>query len=487
MSSKFEFQRSTPEAEGIASAALLAFVDAVDQLGGLHSLMLVRHGRVVAEGWWHPYAREYPHMLFSLSKSFTSTAIGLAVAEGRLTVDDAVISFFPEERPATVSKNLAAMRVRDLLTMTSGHGEDTTRGMHERPDGNWIKAFLEQPVTHEPGTYFVYNSGATFLLSAILQKLTGERLLDYLQPRLFQPLGIENPTWEQSPQGIDVGGWGLSITTEDIARFGQLYLQQGHWQGQQLVPQEWVKAATAAQVDNSPNANRDWEQGYGYQFWRCRHNAYRGDGAFGQFCIVLPAQEAVLAINAGVGNMQAVLDQVWAHLLPAFQAEPLPADAQAHEALRQRLAGLAMPLAQGEPSSPVAQQVSGRCYHIETPEQPLESVSLTFQGNQAILTLHAAQGDEQIVCGSGEWATGWATLEFPRPQRVAASGAWIAPDTYQMQLCFYETPFCPTITCRFVGDQLFYDGVRNVSFGPLEGPQLVGRLAESIDKSPAQG
>jgi CubicO group peptidase (beta-lactamase class C family) len=482
-----QFQRSTPEAEGISSAALLAFVDALDQLGGLHSVLLLRHGRVVAEGWWHPYAPEHPHMLFSLSKSFTSTAVGLAVAEGRLTVDDPVLSFFPQAQPTAVNEHLAAMRVRDLLTMTTGHGEDTTRALHESPDGDWIKAFLAQPVTHQPGTHFVYNSGATFMLSAIVQKLTGQRLVDYLQPRLFQPLGIENPVWEQSPQGIDVGGWGLNITTEDIARFGQLYLQQGRWQGQQLVPQEWVAAATSAQVDNSPAANRDWEQGYGYQFWRCRHNAYRGDGAFGQFCVVMPGQEAVLAMTAGVGNMQAVLEQVWAHLLPAFRAEALPADAQAHAALCQRLAGLAISPAQGEPSSPMAEQVSGRCYQIETPDQPLERVTLTFQGNQATLTLTTARGEEQIVCGSGEWVKGQATLEFPRPQRVAASGAWVASDTYRIELCFYETPFCPTITCRFVGDQLFYQGVRNVSFGPLEGPQLVGRLAESIDKSRGQG
>jgi CubicO group peptidase (beta-lactamase class C family) len=475
VSAKFQFPRSTPEAEGIASAALLAFVDAVDQLGGLHSVMLLRHGQVVAEGWWYPYAPEYPHMLFSLSKSFTSTAIGLAVAERRLTVDDPVLSFFPEAQPAAVSEQLAAMRVRDLLTMTTGHATDTTAALRAQPDGDWVKAFLAQPVTYEPGTHFLYNSGATFMLSAILQKLTGERLVDYLQPRLFQPLGIENPTWEQSPQGIDVGGWGLSITTEEIARFGQLYLQQGRWQGQQLLPQEWVVAATAAQVDNSPAPNRDWEQGYGYQFWRCRHNAYRGDGAFGQFCVVMPDQETVLAINSGVGNMQAVLDQVWTYLLPALKAEPLPADPQAHAALRQRLAGLAMPLAQGEASSPLASQVSDRCYVFETTAQPLKSAALTFQGNQATLTLDTAQGEEQIVGGHGEWIKGTATLDFPQPRRVAASGGWITPDTYRMQLYFYETPFVSTITCRFGADQLVYEQTRNVSFVPLDHPQLVGR------------
>ena len=191
---------------------------------------------------------ENPHMLFSLSKSFTSTAVGLAAAEGRLSVDDRVVSFFPEDVPAEVSENLAAMRVHDLLSMATGHAEDTTRYLHERQDGNWAKAFLARPVEHTPGTHFVYNSGATYMLSAIVQKLTGQKIVDYLQPRLFAPLGIEHPTWENCPRGINVGGWGLNIKTEDIARFGQMYLQKGAWQGQQLVSAAWVAAATTRQV-----------------------------------------------------------------------------------------------------------------------------------------------------------------------------------------------------------------------------------------------
>ena len=231
-----------------------------------------------------------PHTLFSLSKSFTATAVGLAVAEGRLSVDDPVLGFFPDEAPAIISPHLAAMQVRHLLSMSTGHGEDTTAALRQAADGNWVRAFLERPVEHEPGTFFLYNSGATYMLSAIVQRLTGQTLLDYLQPRLFAPLGIERPTWESCPRGINAGGWGMSATTEDIARFGQLYLQQGRWEGRQLVPAAWVAAATSTQADNSSRTEPDWAQGYGYQFWRCRHGAYRGDGAFGQFCLVMPEQ-----------------------------------------------------------------------------------------------------------------------------------------------------------------------------------------------------
>ena len=276
--------RSSPEAQGIPSSAILAFVEAANEKAvGLHSLMLVRHGHVVAEGWWRPYERDDPHMLFSLSKSFASTGIGLAVAEGKLSLDDTVVSFFPEDVPAEPSENLKAMRVRDLLAMSTGTTRTISRTFSF--DGSpvpLVRAFLTLPVAHKPGTHFLYNTPASYMLSAIVQKATGQTLVEYLGPRLFEPLGIQNPKWDASPQGISLGGYGLNATTEDIARFGQLYLQRGAWQGRQLLPAEWVAAATSRQTSNGSNPKSDWDQGYGYQFWRCRHGFYRGDGAFGQ-------------------------------------------------------------------------------------------------------------------------------------------------------------------------------------------------------------
>ena len=348
--------RSTPEAQGISSKAVLGFVEAVEQnIHEMHSFMLVRHGAVVAEGWWSPYAPDLPHMLFSLSKSFTSTAVGLAVSEGRLTVEDTVLSFFPEDAPAEVSPNLAAMRVRHLLSMSTGHAVEPMMGLRSEVK-QWTKKFLAHPVEYEPGTHFVYNSLATYMLSAIVQKLTGQTLVDYLRPRLFEPLGISGAYWETSPEGINTGGWGLNIKTEDIARFGQLYLQKGLWNGKRLLPEAWVDEATSKHISNGDEPNNDWNQGYGYQFWRCRHNAYRGDGAFGQYCLVMPDQDAVLAITSGVDDMQAVLNLVWEHLLPAMQPAALPEDFAAQAALSSKmaakLAGLALLAPQGAADFP---------------------------------------------------------------------------------------------------------------------------------------
>jgi len=475
---------SSSEAQGISAAAILGFVEAVEtEVAHLHSLMLLRHGQVVAEGWWSPYGPEEPHMLFSLSKSFTSTAVGLAVEEGYFSVDDRVLSFFPDDAPAEVNEHLAAMQVRRLLSMSTGHVEDTMPHLVAQPEGNWVKGFLACPPEKEPGSHFLYNNGASYMLSAIVQKMTGQTVLDYLRPRLFEPLGIDEATWACCPRGINTGGWGLSLKTEDIARFGQLYLQRGVWRGQRVLPEAWIEAATSRQVSNGSSPESDWEQGYGYQFWRCRHGAYRGDGAFGQFCLVMPDQAAVLAITAGVGDMQAVLNLVWQHLLPAFEPDPLPEDRAAQAALELKLASLTLPLAEGEASSPAAARVSGRRYvfegeaqEVEADEPKLEAVSLDFGREGCVLSLWDERGEHRIRCGSGAWFKGSSYPIRGEAQPVAASGAWTTEDTYVMKLYFYRTPYCQTVTCRFEEERVIVNRKQNVSFGPTERPELVGRI-----------
>jgi CubicO group peptidase (beta-lactamase class C family) len=262
--------------------------------------------------------------MHSLSKSFTSTAVGLAIAEGKLSLDDPILKFFPEDAPAEPSQKLKSMRVRDLLTMSTGHETEPKR-TDETP---WVRSFLNHPVPHKPGTHFLYNTSATYMLSAIVQKVTGQTVRDYLMPRLFEPLGIREPTWGVSPQGITQGGFGLYVRTEDVAKFGQLYLQKGKWNGKQLVPASWVEQATARQMSNGSDPTRDWDQGYGFQFWRCRHGAYRGDGANGQFCVVLPKLDAVVVMTANTRDMQGQLNVVWDNLLSAFSDKPLPENPQ---------------------------------------------------------------------------------------------------------------------------------------------------------------
>jgi CubicO group peptidase (beta-lactamase class C family) len=326
--------RATPESQGVSSAQVQAYVEAADaKVDTMHGFVLVRHGNVVAEGWWKPQSSETPHAMHSLSKSFTSTAVGFAVSEGKFSVDDLVLKFFQEDAPEKPTENLRKMRVRDLLTMSTGHRDKVPLG-DEVP---WTQSFLRSPVEFKPGTHFFYNSAGTYMLSAIVQKTTGQTVLDYLRPRLFEPLGIDDATWMTSPQGIATGGWGLSLRTEDIAKFGLLYLQKGKWNGKQLIPESWVEMATSKQTSTGSDPASDWDQGYGFQFWRCRHGAFRGDGAFGQFCIMMPEQDAVLAITADNKDMQRELNVVWDNLLPAFHGNPMPEDPQELEKLKRTI------------------------------------------------------------------------------------------------------------------------------------------------------
>jgi CubicO group peptidase (beta-lactamase class C family) len=477
----FTFPRSAPETQGISSSAILAFVEEAEQkLDALHSLMIVRRGQVVAEGWWGPYAADEPHMMFSLSKSFTSTAVGLAVAEGKLKVDDPVLGFFPDEAPAAPSNNLKAMRVRDLLTMSTGHHDEDIQKFPYQSDESVVKAFLARPVAHKPGTFFVYNTPASYMLSAIVQKVTGQPVIEYLRPRLFEPLGIANPTWEASKQGVSLGGFGLSVRTEDIARFGQLYLQKGQWQGKQLLPADWVETATSRLMSNGSSPTSDWEQGYGYQFWRSRHGFYRGDGAHGQFCLILPQYDTVIAITSGTRDMGSVMNLVWDRLVPALKAGTMPADAAANRQLIAKLATLRLKTPSGTATSAAAPSAAGKRFTFEKNPQSIESIVLepSPAAGGTSLTLRIAGTDQRLAVAHNDWKKGTLTAGSS-PDAVAASGAWTSNDTYTFTVARYRTPFTTTYQLRFAGDQLFVRAEQNVGAADARIAEYVGKVATS--------
>jgi CubicO group peptidase (beta-lactamase class C family) len=458
--------RSTPEAQGISSGAILNFLDALEAQGHeFHSLMLLRHGQVVAEGWWSPYSPNQVQLLYSLSKSFAATAVGLAIAEGLFGLDDRVIAFFPEQAPKKPGPNLEAMTVRHLLTMTTGQETEPWEG-----GSDWAKNFLAAPVEHEPGSRFSYNTLATYMAGLIVQKRTGQSLLDYLAPRLLGPLGLGQARWENCPLGHNVGGFGLSLCTEDIARFGQLYLQKGQWQGQQLLPQGWVEAATAKQVENS-SENPDWSQGYGFQFWRCQHGAYRADGAFGQFCMVMPDQDAVLVITSRT-QMQAVLDLVWAHLLPAMGKTVLPERADAQR-LRLRLSQLSFAF----PANTVAPAFVRRAFNFAENDLGISRLELEPTPTGGVLRVEGKWGQHQVNWKVGGWEFGSTELfksnHDPLPWKVAAAGGWTV-EGLRLQLCFYETPFAYKLDFRFEGKGVGLKVDGNIGFGPTEHPLLQG-------------
>lgn len=428
--------RSTPEAQGISSAALLALIDRLEeQTLEPHSLMVLRHGRVIAEGWWTPYHRDGVQLLYSLSKSFTSTAVGLAVGEGRLSLDDRLSALFPTQAEG------AGERARDLtlhraLSMSTGHRRDSLP-QSSGPDP--IVSFFDYEPEEEPGSWFVYDNGATYTAGAAVQLVTGQRLVDYLRPRLFDPLGVDVARWQRDRFGRDLAYSGLHLTTEAIARFGQLLLDDGVWNGERLLPTGWVATATSALTDNGMNdATVDWQVGYGYQFWRCRHNAYRGDGAYGQYCIVMPEQDAVVVFTSAHQQMQQALDTVWAELLPAFGNGEMVEDPTSLALLRTRLARASIPPVTG--GCPPDTVGPWSFAHQPNNEHPaLRSVTVRRSVDQVELVVDDG-GEIVIPCLDG----GWPVVRSP----YVATGGWTARDVFEARIIAVESPHHLLLSCR---------------------------------------
>lgn len=403
--------------------AVLGFLKAVqNEKHELHSFMLLKNGKVICERWWAPYAPQYRHQLFSLSKSFTSTAIGIAADEGRLTADTPLADIFKDEFEKlgqAIDDEVRGMTVKNLLTMSTGMEYEGWTNDDSGPNANNILSFLSSHVKDAPGKTFRYSSIATYMQSAIITRLTGETLADYLKPRLFEPLGI-NPYWEfDDKTGVHMGGFGLNITTEDIAKFGQLYLQKGVWEGRRLISEAWVEEATGKQIENQ-NESRDWGMGYGYQFWRCvPEGVFRGDGMFGQFCVVVPSENIVIAITSNV-VMQRILDLLW-DMLGGIKALPADGDGADELAGYDNFSHLAV----GEDEDAYPEFIA----EYEFDSKQLKSVTFDFMPNEGVMSVFAEKDKPpaaSYLFNKGQWTKAAAACYFQIrfANRVATYGAW---------------------------------------------------------------
>ena len=437
----------TPSAVDVDAQGVLALLDALeaDPAIEMHSLMVLRHGTVLAAGWWAPYSAQSAHLLYSLSKSFTSTALGLAVAEGLVTLDDRVVDHFADLAVGVTDERTSRMLVRHLASMATGHLDDTWQRVVAADVEQPVRGFLRLPPEREPGSVFAYNQSATYTLATLLQRVTGETLTDYLRPRLLDPLGIGPVGWQQHPAGQDLGFTGLHATTDAVARLGQLYLQRGRWGGRQLLSQEWVAEATRVHVANPDQPNPDWRQGYGFQFWNARHG-YRGDGAFGQFCLVLGDQDLVVASTAATEAMQSVLDAVWEHLLPAVDRGSSDA---ADRELAERLDRLAVPEppAASPPAEPwpggVLAPSGGTC--AAQPSLRTVEVEQTPDGwRLALVEAGDASAEDRLELDA--IGRPWPMTITTVPTAVA--GGWTPDGGLRFDVRFLETPHTLVVTCH---------------------------------------
>jgi CubicO group peptidase (beta-lactamase class C family) len=487
----FILSRSTPELQGISSKGISRFLSAIKESGQeFHSLMILRHGKVIAEGWWTPYSSEHRQQLYSLSKSFTGTAIGLAVAEGHLKVDDQVIKFFPDVVPNEVSDNLAALKVKHLLSMSVGHAKDSILILEASPEGvTWEKTFLSLPVVFNPGSQFMYNSGASYMLSSIVKKVTGLTAHEYLKPRLYNPLDITGATWTENFEGVNMGASHLRMRTEDIAKFGQLYLQKGMWNGKQILPKEWVAAASAKQIENGKN-DSSWGYGYGYQFWLNPPGGFRADGAFGQFSMVLPELDAVVAITSESISTKTSMQIVWDLLLPEMKAAPLAKNKPGQNQLLEELKALKYDPPEMATSSPIAASISGKDFILDKNNFNAKAVSFLFTDDECVFTLKEdGKPDITITGGMNHWIRKGNLKPAPHSlfslrridfdSIVAASATWQADHTLLLTWRFIETVHGDSLTCIFEEDKIrikFLFSVARLQNKPDDREDLTGRM-----------
>ncbi len=518
--------RAMPHMRGTNPAVILSVLDEIERENiELHSLLIWQDGALITDAYWAPFSAERPHMMHSVTKSFTSMAVGLAVADGLLSVDDPVISFFPEYLHEELDANLRAMRVRHLLTMTSGHGRGISGGSWRRLKTSWIEDFLKQSIPFIPGETFVYDSAASYMLSALVQKVTGRPIHDYLKERIFAPMAMSGTIdWDIGTDGVNTGGNGLSCTSEDMLKLGILHLQGGEWQGKQLLPRDWVETATAIQIRDvvlgvftgdhylGPDEQTGGEavskrEGYGYQWWRGPHNSFSANGLFGQYCIILPDQKTVVAFTGGLADSDRRVHQlIYERLLPALGSGTDEDAAETAAALQTRLAGLHIAT---KPDGGKADLAAAACcgtYHISENDQGAAIVCLIQDTESVQFTLQDQAGIHHIRAGFGHFIETVTTMSGARlhhsyqPEkglRVAACARWLPQDgesrVLEMEWIFIETAFRDTVRLTFRQGQLQLDRQVNVNSSELSLPALHGiriqdqtRISDMTHKAFAQ-
>jgi CubicO group peptidase (beta-lactamase class C family) len=422
-------QETSPSEQGVAPEAISSFLDAIEEAPAVepHGLIIQRHGHRIAEGHWAPHAAGQRRLVYSLSKTFTGTALALAIGEGRLTLDDLVSDHLPELFDDDTPEATRRMKIRHIASMATGHDRETYVEALKIDRDDPVRGFLQIPPDAEPGSLFMYNQPPVLALATILTRLTGERLTDYLRPRVLEPLGITELAWTQVRPGLDMGFSGVHTDVDAVARLGQLYLDDGVWNGRRLLPEGWVADASSVQIANPQRIEPDWRCGYGFQLWMQRHG-YRGDGAFGQFMVVLPEHDAVVALFSCAQDMQVILDLMWEHLLPAMtddRSAPSVADA----ALAERLAHLSLPTV-AERRGGDAADVPAMSFAPGTIGARSQATVTAVEVADGRMTVH--EGDDTIEV---PLTLGWSVVG-----EMASNAARLADGRVGVDVAFLATP-----------------------------------------------
>lgn len=432
---------SSPESVGIPSSAILNFLRRIDaERINMHGFLLVRHNRIAAEGYWAPWSADRKHRMYSVSKSFVALAVGMMIDEGKLTLDTPVAQFFPDKAPAALHPWLAASTVRDLLMMSTAHSQTS----YTRDDSDWVWTFFNRVPSHPPGSIFAYDTAATVVLTAIVEQLAGMPFLDYMRPRFLDRVGFSADAWcVRTPEGGSWGGSGVICTLRDLAKVGLTCMNGGLWGDERVLPEEYVRAATAKQSDNAIRGN----SGYGYQIWREQDNGFSFRGMGSQYAICFPDKGFMftcIADTQGAPSGSPIPDVMREELYPHLADGPLPEDRATQAELTAKIEQLAVLPLPGSASMPLAPNVNGVWYGLEDNPMGITRTRLSFQGDQGTWEYTNAQGDNVLHFGIGRMVSD----KFPQrnyfaeqigsipgtPYDCLTSAAWVDEQTLNLEV-----------------------------------------------------
>lgn len=479
------FERTTPEAVGMHSKSVLRFIKYVEDKNiELHSLMIIRHGKCCASGWWAPYGPEYLHPMCSFSKSVTSIAVGFAEQEGLLRLEEKIADIFPEYLPENPTQELMHVQLQHLLTMSCGHDTET-----EAMGEDWIREFLSNPFRHEPGTFFRYNTAGTNMLAAVLKKKTGQNVTEYLRPRLLDPLGIRNIFCDclPGPEAVEIGGGAMKLCTEDMAKIAYFLLKKGMWEGKQLLRESWFERACSKQIETKGDADGhvgDWACGYGYQFWMCAHpKAFRADGAFGQFGIVFPDLNMIVVTTAATEQTQELMDSIQRYFIPETTDDRIEKNSLA-QVLEEKLSFLNILPLQGKRQQETEARIHDRIYFAEESEEYCSSMEILVGG---VALYHVEEGKiTKMSFTFSEDMVTWNLWEGEERKQLmgdfrgrfqisrcgdclyGASAGWSDENTLQIEIRRLDAISGARINFRFEGNRLTLDSQDTLLTGDRE-------------------
>ena len=473
--------RSTPEQEGISSLNIIDMLNDFEKQGiEVHSVLVARNGKVVFESYYKPYNPDTTYIVHSLTKLFTNTAAGIAYSQGKFKLDDKVISFFPERVPKDAGDNLKAMTIKDLITMRNGHARMIS-GNEWRPlKSSWLDAFFKEPVVYKPGTKFQYSSGNAYVVSAIAQKTMGKTCDLILKDALFNKMGIEGLTWDKSPEGICSGGNGVMIKPEDMLKFGQLYLQMGAWNGEQLISRDWVERSLGLK-----DTYNDGQRKYAYHWDNRVSGIYDAGGAFGQTLMIDPDLNLAVAVMAGTNKSKELYNVVKEDLIDrTLSGKNLAGSGKYTNILKDKGDNANLLPMVRYTTSPLEGKISGKSFTINENKDNIAKIKLDFTKDSVIYTMTDNRGTHKVKCGLGNWLSGDTTMtgnylhhQYQNPiQKIVAAANWDDNNTLSMIWRYPEMAFWDKLKIKLTDSTISMVRSVNVNSQGTVRPEVKGQI-----------